>query len=180
MTCVPAPLVAERFIPRAVADVTEPWWMARCMGNQEQQVESVFQKLRVDYVIPFERIVYRRPTGERRERRRAVFNGYVFFAGDSDIRWSPMLIRKLFSPSQPADQPRLSALLAQWQEWYAGEPKPQTCIARGTTVEVKSGAFMGLRGPVDKVVGDCVWIDVPMLGRVVSLEVPTSDVETAA
>jgi transcription antitermination factor NusG len=136
--------------PRPVSEVTEPWWIGRVKSRQENLVAETFAAMRIDYVLPFERVRKRHANRVFYEYLRPVFPGYCFFAGSWDVRYAALATNRLLTVIEVAarTQPVLAEELERLQETYADCPAPPMELGINAHVRIVDGAYWNTEGTI--------------------------------
>ena len=149
------------------------WRLIRCRPNRDGQVASLLRAANVPFYCPWSHHSYVNAFGDVRTTSQPLFPGYLFaVSGDQPF---PSLGRHQLGIDHVPDQPRLIADLTRLEKIrLAGSPvRVEDGPAVGARVEIRGGQLDGMAGIVTEIRGhDRLLVDVYMIGRTVSVELP--------
>jgi hypothetical protein len=163
----------------SIAAIPGRWWVGHTKARFEKAFAWDLMSRGIGYFLP----MIQKTTfsgGRKRRVMTPLFSGYVFFAGDEQVRYEALLTDRLCQVIPVIDQAGLCAELAQLQTALAGSARldPYPFAAVGQRCRIAAGPFMGLEGVVvrrEKMA--TIVLRVGILGQGAALEVDASLLE---
>jgi transcription termination/antitermination protein NusG len=155
------------------------WRVLHCRGRQEKKVVEVLAATGIEYYLPIvkrERLYGHR----RREVELPLFSGYVFMHGVRESAFELIAAKRVVAIVEVRDQTRFEHELTQIRKAVAGGAYLDPCptLRTGWRVRVRTGAFMGVEGLVEKKPRpDRLVLQIDVLGQAVSLDISAFEVE---
>ncbi|HEX4132694.1 MAG TPA: transcription termination/antitermination NusG family protein [Pirellulales bacterium] len=128
------------------------WWVLYTLSRHEKQL---MRRLLLDGIAFYCPLVPKRnrsPSGRVRTSQLPLFTNYVFMLGGEDERRAALETRCVSRTLLAPDQPQLTADLRQIHRLIGiGVPlTPEGRLQAGTPVRVKTGAFRGFEGVIER------------------------------
>ncbi len=128
-----------------------PWRVARTKSRQEKALAWSLKASGIRYFLP---LVSRPQKNKKRMRTSIVplFNGYLFFQGDMQERYTAITSGRIAQIIEVQDQQTLTRELTSLAQATAAECQLELCdfATKGKRVRIIDGPFRGLEGIVKK------------------------------
>jgi transcription antitermination factor NusG len=126
------------------------WWALYTLSRQEKELMRRLRAMDIAFYSPIIAQRHRSPAGRIRVSHVPLFANYVFLCGTDFHRYEALTTNCISRVIPVPDGQQLAADLRQIQRLIElGHPlTPETRLAEGTRVRVRSGAFMGFEGTV--------------------------------
>lgn len=174
------PLWSPQF--SSVADMPRPWSLVHTMSNAERRVAwDCCRILNLPYFLPMERLIIKDDRRGRREVLRPIWPGYLCVAGEDRHRVKSW--RGVCTVLEDPNQTRLQAELEQVGMVCGFSPihvsRENAKLLKDRQVRITSKKFHDMRGVVERVNKEIVFVRISILGDSVPVEVHYSQVEAA-
>ena len=163
-----------------VASIPGTWWVGHTKSRCEKAFANDLAAKEIAYFLPMvEQVTF--SGGRKRRGMMPLFAGYVFFAGDEQVRYQALLTDRLCGVIAPPVQTQLVKELAALHQVIASgatiDPYPFAAVGR--RCRVARGAFEGVEGTIVRRENAAprLVLQVSMLGQGASVEIEAGMLE---
>jgi len=155
------------------------WWVAHTKSRREKALADFLTLRKVGYYLP---LTKKRQPNNRRERYSLIplFNGYLFFKGNRENRYTAYTSNHIARVLEVKDQERLRTELNHIYQALAANALLSPCdfFSEGQRVRVTHGPLKDIEGVIDRKNGNCrLVLSVSSIGQSLSLNVEAEIVE---
>lgn len=136
--------------PSDEEDERKYWWSVYTRSRQEKQLMRKLLDLETPFCCPTIERRYRSPAGRLRCVHEPLFSNYVFIFGTTQVRYDALTTNCVSQCNKVADGFQLTDDLRQIQGLIdtGAAITPESKLAKGDRVRVRTGTFAGYEGTV--------------------------------
>lgn len=139
-------------------DSVNKWWVLRTFGNGEKELARALERRQLAYYLP---LIGRRGASNEVVQS-SLFSGYMFLFGTVQHRYDALRTNKIVQVCEVVDQSTLHwELVGVSRVIESGlELRVLSRLSKGDECEVTNGPLIGLKGVVDSLSGDELWVSL--------------------